>query len=208
MTDTDGAPVGDGHNEDDPAGNDQDAVSGQRHIEDEHGSRTPDDRSREHEYVHHLTPGGHRSGGTPDSHEEAPMSPDTMALRERLRIALGEFVELDIDDDGDLFTEHEGVRVFVGAIRDELEQNTVTVFGIPYAGLTAKPALFRWVSVTANRFKFGALSAYVREDNMVNLNFSHAFVVEGLTDEALRSTILPVVYTCGDLRQEARSLFA
>ena len=72
----------------------------------------------------------------------------------------------------------------------------------------ADPALFRWVATAANRYRFGALSAYVRDDGLVNLNFAYSTPYDALTDDTLRACVLPVVFTAGDLHREAVTLFS
>ncbi len=129
------------------------------------------------------------------------------ALLARLALALSEFVTLERAADGDgLEGTHEGVFVSIDVQeRDGLHE--ARLFTIPLAELVPAPTLFRWVAVTANRFRFGALGAYVRDDGLVNLNLTHSTFVDAVDDEALRRTLLPVIYTSVELRREAWSLF-
>jgi hypothetical protein len=136
------------------------------------------------------------------------MAQDTIAVQERLRLVLGEFVDLDVDDDGDAFIAHESLRAYVGVQAYNGEHTCLTVFTVVGAGLPSTPALFRWIAVKGAQFLFGQLTAVVREDAKVNVNFSHSLLIDDLTDEQLRATVLPVVFTAGDLHLEAHSLFS
>jgi hypothetical protein len=128
----------------------------------------------------------------------------------RVAVALSEFLTLersaDADAGGELEGTHEGVWCSI-----EVEQrdgvHEAHLFTLPAVDLPPSSTLFRWVAVTANRFRFGSLGAYVRDDGMVNLNFTHSVVVDDAGPEVLRRTLLPVVYTAVELRREAWSLF-
>lgn len=133
--------------------------------------------------------------------------PTQQAFLQHVALALTEFVTLEASDAGDgLEGSHESVYVHVD-VEERDGRHELHLVTIPLAEVPASAALFRWVAVSANRFRFGALAVYVRDDGLVNLNLSHSVLVDGLDDEALRRTLLPVIYTAVDLRREAWSLF-
>lgn len=136
------------------------------------------------------------------------MALDTVAVRERLRLVLGEFVDVDADEDGDLYLEHATVRAYVQLTNYQDEHTCLGVTMLIASGLTLQPAVFRWVAVKSVHFRFGALSAVVRADDRIDVTFSHSLLIDDITDERLRATVLPVVFTGSDLREEAHSLFS
>jgi len=149
--------------------------------------------------------GGELESGAGVSPEEAQQGASTDVVR--LRRALEEFVDLEVDEDGDLFAVHERVRSYL-FLRDSQGGRVIEVFSTPATALRIDPALFRWVATAANRYRFGALSAYVRDDGLVNLNFAYSTPYDALTDDALRACVLPVVFTAGDLHREAVTLLS
>jgi len=141
-------------------------------------------------------------------HQGADMNLETIATQERVHNALSEFVEIEIDVDGDAYIEHEGVRAFLNVSDVDEQRSVLQVYTVTQSDFAPSPGLFRWVATTASKFRFGSLSARVDDNDRVHLTFSHSLVIDGLDDESLRLTILPVVYTAADLRREARQLFA
>jgi hypothetical protein len=135
------------------------------------------------------------------------VSQGTVALRERLRGALAEYFDLEADDEGDLFVEQGEVRTWFTFAEVGDDRTSLQVFSVPYGGLDPSTALFRWAATGANRFRFGSLSLFVTDEARVNLNWSYSCVVDGLDEESLRASILPVVYTAAELRREAITLF-
>lgn len=136
------------------------------------------------------------------------MTVDTVAVRERLRLTLGEFVDVEADDDGDLYLEHNNVRAYV-TLSPYQEEHTCLMLTVLVAnGLALRPAVFRWVAVKSVHYRFGSLGAVVRGDDRVDVTFTHSLLIDDVTDERLRATVLPIVFTGSDLREEAHSLFS
>lgn len=136
------------------------------------------------------------------------MDASTVAINERLRTALGEFLEFDLDDDGDLYADYPGTRAYFAPVSLADEHMAVHVYCVVDQALPPAPALFRWIAVKSRLYRFGTLGAVVREDARVDVIFSHHVIIDHLTDEDVRATVLPVVSTAGELHGEAHSLFA